>query len=79
MEKEIYLIEHIDGGYLYRAPNAKWERVSQKERATHLTYEKAENVINNSISSDERKSWQIIEDEQPAKAISNNTTNYQDC
>ena len=57
--EESYVIRHKEGGYLYRAANAAWERTVSLQKATKLTYEKAENVLNNAISLVMRGKWEI--------------------
>ena len=62
--EEKYLIEHIEGGYLYKTVTARWERTQNINKATRLSYEKAQNVIQNSIRPPMRKYWQITEVQQ---------------
>lgn len=71
--EEKYLIEHVDGGYLYRTVTSRWERTQNISRATRLTYEKAQNVIQNSISSPMRKFWKITEDQEISPSPQQNT------
>lgn len=65
--QEKYIIQHIDGGYLHRTQDNKWIRVPEKERATVLPREKAENVYKHSIRSVMRSFWSIVAIEEPAE------------
>ena len=58
-----YVIQHNDGGFLY-LNNGKWERTSNQRKAEIMSYEKACNVYQNSISPSLRKFWTIEKQEE---------------
>lgn len=64
-----YVIAHKEGGYLYRRNNNGWCRTNNIENAELLDYAKALNVLNNSISSSMRPSWEIITAEDAYLAL----------
>lgn len=56
-----YVIRHINGGYLRKGKDAKWERTPNFDRAEKMEYFKAQNIINNCIGPAFRDCWEIIE------------------
>ena len=62
-----YVIRHVDGGYLRKGSNAKWERTASFILAERMEYFKAQNVINNCIGPALRDCWEIVEEDE-AKA-----------
>lgn len=63
------LIRHIDGDFLCKSADDKWERTSNLDRAIRLEYMKAVNVLNNCICSVERIKWEIIEEDSIALSM----------
>lgn len=59
-----YLLRHVDGGYLHRGPNSRWDQTLNRDVAERMTHTKAINVLNNCISPAERKNWMLEEDER---------------
>lgn len=59
-----YVIRHVDGGYLRKGSNAKWERTASFDLAERMEYFKAQNVINNCIGPSLRDYWEIVEEDE---------------
>ena len=59
-----YMIRHVDGGYLRKGKDAKWERTSNFGLAEKMEYFKAQNVINNCIGPAMRDYWEIVEEDE---------------
>lgn len=55
-----YVIRHVEGGYLYKSQNARWERTQNSLQAERLPHDKAINVLNNCIGPTMRKYWEIV-------------------
>ena len=63
INEAVYFIKHCTKGYLHRRNDSRWELVDNKLSATRLTYDKAVNVIKNSISPTTKKNYSIIKAE----------------
>lgn len=59
-----YVIRHVEGGYLRKGKDAKWERTMNFGLAERMEYFKAQNVINNCIGSSLRDYWEIVEEDE---------------
>lgn len=73
-----YLIRHIEGGYLYKGTNAKWERTQNINKAERMPHEKAANVLNNCIGPTMRSYWEIIEEDALSFFIAPRSTAKED-
>lgn len=62
------ILKHREGGYMYWPHGSKWERVTERQRATTFSAEKAQSILQNSISSKERDYWSVVFAEEPTKA-----------
>lgn len=67
--KEEYVIRRKNGGYLYHGAKNRWQETEDVNCAEHFCYEKALNVINNSIAAGQRTEWEIVPDESLRKAF----------
>lgn len=61
-----YVIQHNDGGYLCMK-DGKWDRTQNQNKAERMSYEKACNVYQNSISPSLRQFWTIEKEEELPK------------
>ena len=74
-----YLLRHIDGSYLHRGPNSRWDQTLNRDVAERMTQTKATNVLNNCISPALRKDWYLEEDERSTIIILNQESTNEVC
>ena len=66
-----YLLRHIDGSYLHKGPNSRWDQTLNRDLAERMPHTKATNILNNCISPALRKDWYLEEDERSTIIILN--------
>lgn len=74
-----YLLRHIDGSYLHKGPNSRWDRTLNRDLAERMPHTKATNVLNNCISPSLRKDWYLEEDERSTIIILNQESTNEVC
>ena len=74
-----YLLRHIDGSYLHKGPNSRWDQTLNRDLAERMPHTKATNILNNCISPAQRKDWYLEEDERSTIIILNQESTNEVC
>ena len=74
-----YLLRHVDGSYLHRGPNSRWDQTMNRDLAERMPHTKATNILNNCISPALRKDWYLEEDERSTIIILNQESTNEIC